>query len=171
MVTPPVSKLFDRWIDWKAKCASIVRRREKGFSPLLLPLLLSALIPLSLLFVPALLPRWGLFWTWKSHIPKGLCGPAALYVSQIDTHTYAHRHIQTSTHMPPCSPQIHMNTHTLAHTPCYSSLKFFRAPRAGGSCLPLSQCRSSLTFCLSKHRGRTLLFWSFLSLFAFNWCR
>lgn len=122
------------------------------------PLLLLLLLPrLSSLFVPALLPQWALFWTWKSHIPEGLCGPAALYVSQIDTHsnTHAQKDIQTSTHMPPCRytlPRVH-------------SLLFW------GSSSPLSQHRSSLTLWLSKHGGpdSVVLIFSFFIFFQLMW--
>lgn len=113
--------LVDRWVDWTQHSdenensaqisvnMNIVCAVLLPFSPLLL-------LPLSLLFVPALLPHWGLFWTWKSHIPEGLCGPDALYVSQIDMHTNTHMHKKTYKLPPTCPHAPHSYTLLHAHS-------------------------------------------------------
>lgn len=66
---------------------------------------------LFVLFATGLLPRWGLFSTWKSHIPEGLCGPAALCVTNRHTHMHKKTYKPPPTRPPikytltPCSPK------------------------------------------------------------------
>lgn len=99
----------------------------------------SPCLPSSPPLWPCVPPTVGLFSTWKSHIPKGMCGPSALcVVSQIDTHKWAQAHTQeqthtnihphahapmfpTNTHSHTCVP-THSHTRSLSHSPCYFNL-------------------------------------------------
>lgn len=100
------------WWKWQATlCLSCREHEYHVLAPALLPFSPLYLLPLSLLLVPTLLPRWGLFWTWKSHIPEGLCGPSAVEVSQIDAHANTHTCTRRHTNFHPHAPMFPTNTH------------------------------------------------------------
>lgn len=73
------------------------------FQLMSIPCLLPSCPPCRLLVpaLPAPTTRQKLFSTWKSHMPEGLCGLAALYQSQIDIGQHMHGHALDFTYEPP----------------------------------------------------------------------